>query len=117
MARIRKSRARPWDDETMAEQTGYTVEEAHKRRVEAGFNYKELTLPFGAFAGEDTAPAPVAPPWMITIPYERCRCGNCIHHVAKKNQCDYIGAPKTATDISCLHIWGKGNYILEKEKK
>lgn len=108
----RKSRSRPWDDERMAGNTGCTVEEIHKRRVEGNFDYKELTLPYGAFAGEDATPAPVALPWMITIPLAKCICGNCVHFKAGSNQCDYIVAQKEEISIACIHIWDKGNYVL-----
>lgn len=108
----RKKRSRPWDDAHMAENTGYTIEQVRTRRVEGGFDYKELTLPYGTFAGEDPTPAPVAPPWMVTIPLAKCVCGNCRHFKAGSGQCDYIVAEKTETSIACIHIWDKGNYLL-----
>lgn len=94
----------------MAAHTGYSIERIRQARVEGGFDYKELALPYGTFIGEDPRPAPVAPSWMVTIPVDKCICGNC--KLWRPNQCDLITAEKTETDIACMHIWDYGNYTL-----
>ena len=57
-----------------------------------------------------SAPQTEAPPWMITIPLEKCRCGNCIK--LKGNQCELIVAEKTKESLSCFNIFNKGFYTL-----
>ena len=57
-----------------------------------------------------SAPQTEAPPWMITIPLEKCRCGNCIKF--KDNQCELIMAEKTKESLSCFNIFNKGFYTL-----
>ena len=49
----RKKRSRPWTDEHMARNVGWTTEAIPNRRLLAGFNYKEIDLPYGTFVGED----------------------------------------------------------------